>query len=327
MRLFLAACLLAATPASAGVDAALDDHILPGVDRFAAATAALSDAARADCRAEALRPAYQRAFDAWMGVSHLRFGPLEAEGRGLAIAFWPDTRGMVGKTVAGLIASEDASVADEAAFAEVSVAGRGFFALELLLHDPDLSDYGADSYSCALARAISTDLARMARDAAADWAAHAELMRTAGQPGNAVFLTGAEATQALYTALMAGLEFTADQRLGRPLGTFERPRPERAEARRSGRPLQNVTLSLLALRDLARTLASGPIPETEAAFATALRTADELGDPLFAGVDTPSGRLRVEILRQKVDFVRDAIAAEIGTTLGIAAGFNALDGD
>jgi predicted lipoprotein len=327
MRLFLAACLLSATPALADVGAALDDHILPSVDRFAASTAALSEAAQADCRADALRPAYQQAFDAWMGISHLRFGPLEAEGRGLAIAFWPDTRGMVGKTVAGLIAAEDASVADEAAFAEVSVAGRGLFALELLLYDPDLSAYGPGDYSCALARALSADLARMGRDTAADWQGYADLLRTAGQPGNAVFLSEAEATQALYTALMAGLEFTADQRLGRPIGTFDRPRPERAEARRSGRPLQNVTLSLLALRDLARTLATGPIPETEEAFDMALQTAATLGDPLFEGVDTPSGRLRVEILQQKVDFARDAIAAEIGTTLGIAAGFNSLDGD
>jgi predicted lipoprotein len=59
----------------------------------------------------------------------------------------------------------------------------------------------------------------------------------------------------------------------------------------------------------------------------ALQTAATLGDPLFEGVDTPTGRLRVEILQQKVDFARDAIAAEIGTTLGIAAGFNSLDGD
>ena len=35
----------------------------------------------------------QAAFDAWMGVQHLRFGPSEVDGRSLSIAFWPDPKG------------------------------------------------------------------------------------------------------------------------------------------------------------------------------------------------------------------------------------------
>lgn len=321
MRLALALCCLAA-PLSAGVEEAVSDHILPAFDTFAADTQALSEAAQADCTAEALRPAYQQAFDGWMGIAHLTFGPLEADGRTLAIAFWPDTRGIVAKTVATMLRDEDAIVNDPQEFPEVSVAGRGLFALERLLYE---TDYGAGDYACRYAQAISADLARMGTTMRAEWTEHAGLLTTAGD--NATYLTEREAASTLYTALMTGLEFTADQRLGRPLGSFDRPRPERAEARRSDRPLRDVVLSLEATRGLARSLAEGEIPVTEAAFADALQVAADLDDPLFEGIDDPSGRLKVEILQQRVRAVRDAIAGEIGAALGLSQGFNSADGD
>lgn len=324
MRALLLSLCLVAGPALAGVDEVLTDHVAPGVSRFAAASAALADAARTDCRAEALRPAYQTAFDAWMGVGHLQFGPLEAEGRGLAIAFWPDTRGIGARAVAGLIAEADPAVNDPEAFAEVSVAARGLFALDGLLYgDP----YDAQSYTCRLVAAIAADMARMAAGIEEDWRAHADLLRSAGAPGNSVYLAPDEAAQTLYTALMTGLEFTRDQRLGRPMGSFDRPRPKRAEAWRSGRSLANVRLSLIALRDLALSLSDAPIPRSEAAFEEAIATAETLEDPVFAGVADPTGRLRVEVLQQAVNAVHEAVAAEIGAPLGLSQGFNSQDGD
>ncbi|MWD29733.1 signal peptidase [Aquicoccus sp. SCR17] len=328
MKYALALCLsLAAAPASAGVAEVIDDQIRPNLAQFAEATAALESAAEQDCRAEALRPAYQSAFDAWMGVSHLRFGPMEEGGRALAISFWPDKRGMVGATVARLVAEEDPIARTPEEFGEVSVAGRGLFALERLFYDEALSGYGEDSYSCALARAVTYDLARMARELRAEWEDYAPLMLKAGEAGNDTYLSDKEARQALYTALLSGLEFTADQRLGRPLGTFERPRPERAEARRSGRSLRNVILSLEALEDMAEALADEPIPVTEEAFDTVLAEARDLDDPVFAGMEAPTGRLKVEILQQLTQAVRRAVEGEIGLQLGVTAGFNATDGD
>lgn len=327
MRHLAAALILAASPAFAGVEEAIDDHILPATAAFEAATEDLARTAQADCRAETLRSAYQDAFDAWMGISHLRLGPLEEGGRALAIGFWPDTRGMVQRTVAGLLADADPVVESPEAFAEVSVAGRGLFALERLLYDDAVSGYGADDYACALATAIARDLHRMAEDIDTEWREDfAATLRTAGKPGNDTFLTDKEAAQALYTALTTGLEFTKDQRLGRPMGTFDRPRPERAEARRAGRSLHNVELSLEALRDLARALATGPTPDTEAAFAAALELAAEL-DPVLADVAQVQGRFEAEILQQRIEAIQHAVANEIGVTLGVSAGFNATDGD
>lgn len=323
----IALTLTLAGPAAAGVPEAIADHILPGAHSFAVQTRALAVNAVADCTADAVRPSFHNAWDAWLGISHLGFGPTEEDGRGLAIAFWPDKRGMVGATVASLIRDQDAAVDSVADFAEVSVAGRGLFALERVLFDEGTAGYARDSYECRLVQAIAADLARMASDIDAGWADHVALMRTAGDAGNDTYLSDKEVAQRLYTAVMAGLEFNADQRLGRPLGSFERPHPERAEARRSDRSLRNLMLSLAGLRDLALALATGPVPMTEAAFDRALAQAEDLQDPVFASVSDPSGRLKVEIVQQAVRATADAVQAEIGAQLGVGAGFNSADGD
>ncbi|ODM44315.1 imelysin family protein [Cereibacter johrii] len=315
--------LLAAAPLRAGVPEAVSEAILPGYEGFTAATAALDTAARADCSAEALKAPWNAAFDAWMAVSHLRIGPSETDGRALAIAFWPDPKGSGARTQARLLDAADPALLAPERFAEVSVAARGLFALERLLYDPAF----AGDYACALTRATAADLARMAADLETDWReTFAPLVLTAGSEGNDRFLTEAEARQALFTQLMAGLEFTADQRLGRPLGSFDRPRPERAEARLSGRSLRNVELSLAALERLALALAPDS-PRTREGFDQARSRAANLDDPRFDGVADPSGRLRVEILQQRLHALRDVLSAEVGGALGVSVGFNAADGD
>ena len=104
-----------------------------------------------------------------------------------------------------------------------------------------------------------------------------------------------------------------DQRLGRPLGTFDRPRPTRAEARRSGRSLTHIVLSLDALEALAVTLA-GDVPDTQAAFAAARARAVALEDPTLAGVADPAKRFKVEVLQQAVRAIQVAVIDEIGTS-------------
>ncbi|MDO6730229.1 imelysin family protein [Marinovum sp. 2_MG-2023] len=322
--LIAAVAVCVATTAHADLTHVLDDHIRPAIANFASASAALHEVAVQDCSAPSVIPAYHQAFDAWLGASHLTFGPIERDGRALAIAFWPDSRGAGPKALAQLIADADPVVDDPAEFAEVSVAARGFFGLEHLLYG---DSFTAQDYTCRLVIAIAADLERMAGDIATDWADYAQVMTSAGAVDNTTYLAAREVDQTLYTVLLTGVEFTKDQRLGRPLGTFDRPRPTRAEARRSGRSLRNVVLSLSALRDLARAMADAPIPASEAAFDAAFDTAAALDDPIFAGVSDPTGRLRVEILQQKVAYVRDALAAEIGGGMGLSQGFNSADGD
>ena len=104
MRMFLAAALVAvsALPAQSGamLAAALNDHILPGFGRLEANAAVLAEVATATCDPQTphLREAFHDAWDAWIAVSHLRFGPTEAGTRAFALGFWPDTRGVTHRT-------------------------------------------------------------------------------------------------------------------------------------------------------------------------------------------------------------------------------------
>ena len=114
------------------------------------------------------------------------------------------------------------------------------------------------------------------------------------------------------------------------MGTFDKPRPKRAEAWRSGRALHHVIVSLQTLRALALILSENDgrlSADVARAFDQALAQALALEDPVFAGVDDPAQRLKIEILKQTIDTIREQQLANIGAKLGVAAGFNALDGD
>lgn len=330
IRVFLAtASLLIAQPILAqtpNLKAIVETNILPGYVALAEETSDLANATAQSCAPDSaeLRDAYGDAFDAWIRVSHLRFGPSEQNDRAFALAFWPDPRGSTPKTLATLQRDEDQVVADPTEFATVSVAARGFYAMEFLLFDAQFLNAENKDYSCALLRAVATDIAASSAAILKDWQdGYADLL---AQPGNATYRTEAEAAQQIFTAISTGLEFTSDTRLGRPMGTLDRPRPTRAEARRSERSLRHVILSLEATKALTDLLIGGDA-EVAAAFDTALERARDLDDPVFAGVATPEGRFRVEVLKQEIDEVRQILAEDVGPKLGIAAGFNSLDGD
>lgn len=318
MRVALA--LLIATPAVAEIDAVLDQHILPGHAELVETTAALAHVAEQDCSPAAVRPVFHTAYDAWIGISHIQFGPIEDQSLSLAISFWPDPKNSTGKALGRLTSAQDPIVDQPDQFGEVSAAAQGFTALERLLYE----DQPDTVYACRLTQAVAEGLARKATILAEGWTDHAALMRGAG--GNTRYQSPEEAERAVFTALSTGLEFLHDQRLGRPMGTFDRPRPRRAEARRSERSLRHITLSLSALEDLATSMAPD-LPATTKAFAEAQARAERIDDATLSLVAEPSGRLKVEALQQSVGAIRQAVLVEIGEPLGIQAGFNALDGD
>jgi predicted lipoprotein len=345
IRGLFAALLAVASPLAAAADGpdhagivrrAVESHVLPGMERFETATAGLSLAADAFCDGAADRTAldgaYHRAFDGWMGVAHLRFGPLEAGGRAVAIAFWPDERGATPRALAALLAGDGAALADPAAFAEVSVAARGLFAMDWLLFDAAAPPVAAGARECAVAQAVAADLAATVAALAADWRdGYAALLLTAGAPGNPVYATSDEATADLYGALVGGVEAAVALRLDRPLGAPGAPRPRRAEAWRSGRPLRNLDLQLGALEDLAAAflpaLAGEDAQAVTAAFARARERAAALPRPLVDQLADPWRRIRVETFRGDLVRLREVLTARLAPALGVSAGFNALDGD
>ncbi|GAA6163496.1 imelysin family protein [Pelagimonas sp. KU-00592-HH] len=308
----------------------VDDHVLPRMAELAETAVALNDVAEGACAgdSDALRTAWGAAFDAWIAVSHLRFGPSEVDNRAFALAFWPDTRGKTPKALMQLIGKSDPVVRDAEGFAEVSIAAQGYYALEFLLFDPKVSMAGDAEYRCDLVQAIARNIALNATAIHADWQAYADVLKV---PGNDIYRSEDEAVQEVFKALGTGLQFTADTRLGRPLGTFERPRPRRAEAWRSQRSLRHVLVASESLAELADILSEGGTEGLQQrlrdGFAYVQEHGAGLDDPAFQGVSDPVGRLKVEILKLSLDDMREIAALELSVHLGVTAGFNALDGD
>ncbi|MEL7466617.1 MAG: imelysin family protein [Pseudomonadota bacterium] len=332
LAIFASSAMSSAAQADDGTvsEAVIHEHVLPGFETLEAVASELSAAAARDCAptSPALRAAFHAAFDAWVSVSHLRFGPTEADNRAFALAFWPDPRGKTPKALAQLARDEDPVAFDPEEFRAVSVAARGFYALERLLYAPP---DGADAaYLCALTVAVAADIADNSAAIHLDWRDRYAALAQAPFAPDGPYRSDEDVLRALYTALNTGLQFTSELRLERPLGTAERPRPRRAEARLSVRSLRHVELSLTANRALAAHLSAGA-PELAArlsqTFDVALEAAERIDDPAFATVDQPLARLRVEALQQRVDETRALIRQELGAALGVAEGFNALDGD
>lgn len=120
---------LTASTASADVTRAVDAYILLGYTAFAQKAELLNEAAVADCTIASMRPAWNDAFDAWINISHLHFGPVEKDGRAVILAYWPDERGVGLRTFARLIADQDPVIATPQGTAQLSAAARGLYAL------------------------------------------------------------------------------------------------------------------------------------------------------------------------------------------------------
>ena len=331
MRILLALVLAIAplqTRADPVVDRALTDVIMPGLATFADSTQHLAEVAQEDCTADSapLRAAWNGAMDAWFGVQDLRLGPLEEEARRQNIAFWPDNTGHRPRALTRLLAS-NAIPQDAAGYAQHPVSVRGLYALEAMLYEPRFNTYGTGDPGCALVRAAAADLAALAAEVQDAWQADfAATLQTAGTPENTRFLTEREARQALFTALMVSLHFDIDERLGQPMGSFDKPRPLRAGGRLSDRAQRNLELSLAAHEALAMAL-KPDATETHAALERVRDRATALDDPAFAGAADPGGRFQLEALQTALDQVLRIANDEIGPALGVRMGLNSLDGD
>ena len=327
----------------ARVNAALaENHVLPRHARLAAATAALDEAARGHCAGgdrAPLRQSFDEAMGAWMGVHHLRFGPVTYFDRAQRFHFWPRARGKIARSLETALARGADALTPER-FARSSAAAQGFPAAERLIFD---DRYLADREGCALLRAVTANLRRMAAGTLADWTggAHpfAPMLRQPG-PDNGYFRDHREATLAFFRSLHDGLQFIVDVRLKPVLGAGpEDARPQRAESRPSGRSTRNVADSLAALRALylgeggagigALTAAVDPKLDRlmRKAFRATLKTARALAAPLERAATDKALRPRAAKLLLQSRALKQIVRDRLARALGLAVGFNALDGD
>lgn len=336
------ATLLSAPPAHAENEPsalgarAVDAVLRPGYAAFAEQTARLLPAAET-CDADTLRPVYHDVFDAWLQVEAVVFGPIEAEDRRFAILFWPDSKGFVAKALTRLSRAEDPVVDDPASFAKVSVAARGFPALERLLWSdagPRAFDGEEGPYRCRLAVAVSRELDRNAQALADAWRADAgpadELTRPG--PDNTRYRSEVDVARDLFRSLDGGLEKIAALRIGRPLGTTGKERPRRAETWRSGRSTRNIQRALEGLEALYQDVFAPALPEqdrvrVDAAFARMREVAGRLPSGFEPIASDPQIRFRVEAVKSRVEELQRLVRQTVAPAVGVTIGFNALDGD
>ncbi|WP_120500701.1 imelysin family protein [Roseovarius sp. EL26] len=315
---------------SGQINTIMEHQVLMRFDDLEDNTMKLSKAAAQSCdpEGETLRESLRMSLGAWASTSAFRFGPTEIDNHSFALGFWPDPRGKTPKALRKLILENDPIIDSAESFSRASIAARGFYAMEYMLYEPAFQEIGTGKYRCALIRRQADDIARTAqaiRDGWDDYKSHL-LTPTIDTP----YRTEAEVKRELFKGISTAVEFTSDTRLGRPLGTFDKPRPKRAEARRSDMSLRLVENSLASPWELSITLASEDQKLSNALiikFSKIKHAIEELGDPALSGVSDPANRFRIESLKQQIDELHAFLTERLGPHLGVSAGFNSLDGD
>ncbi|WP_159454071.1 imelysin family protein [Roseovarius albus] len=305
-------------------------QILHRFDYLEHSTKNLAKAAAQNCdpNSEVLRKSLKDGMWAWASASAFRFGPTETDNRAFALGFWPDTRGKTPKALRKLILDRDPIIESTESFTEASIAARGFYAMELMLYDPAFRDIGSPEYRCTLIQRQAADIARTANSIREDWEHYKTYLIAPSEDGP--YRTQAGVKRELFKGVTTALEFTSDARLGRPLGSFDKPRPKRAEARRSGMSLELIEASLNSPWDMSIMMTleneelSGILQQH---FSKIKLSIKDLDDPDLSGVSDPASRFRIEALKQQIDNLRTTLADNLGPHLGVSAGFNSLDGD
>ena len=332
-------------------------HVTPRYRKLAAATRALENKANEFCERRnsetltVLRAAFHQTMDAWQGIQHIRFGPVEEQNRYHRIQFWPDKRNMIGRHLSRLLAKADTGALTPHRFRATSVAVQGLPALERLLFvdthvQPVMANGGEASFRCALVEAIAGNLAVIGASIHAEWthpgAGYLNAIENTG-PDSPVYRNAREAALDLHGAFATMLQVVAELKLQGPLGqNAARSKPRRSESWRSERSLRNVVVNLEA----ALALYAG---ESEGGgFREALRAADpedalhtriyeplrnaidllrQVPLPLYKAVKDPAGRTKLQLAVTQLQFLLHTVRNEFAGTLKLGLGFNALDGD
>lgn len=312
-------------------------HIMPRYDGLAGATAQLASAARGFCakRGKAdiavLRGRFKRALTAWMGIEHIRFGPVMRKDRHYRFHYWPDKHNQGARQLRRFLRRADGVAPSARDLAEKSVAIQGFPALERVLFTDHAAALPKNQYLCGLMVAITGNLETMARETLSAW------RKISRMPPDQRHIAS------LFRGLIEQLRIIKALKLERPLGkSAKNAHPRRAESWRAGHARENLIANLGALKALfagerggrglraaldksgAEGDAAGAIDE---AFDFALRFLRSRTLPLNRAVSDLKQRGRYVFMATHIENILELIADNLAPALGVPAGFNALDGD
>ncbi|WP_370278234.1 imelysin family protein [Pontibacterium sp.] len=342
--LFLAGGVAHAAPSNAqwqAINVQLTrDHILPRYQTLARNSTELAAATDMLCQQPEQLAAAQTAFhntmDAWQGIQHVQFGPVEFLMRNFSMQFWPDKKNLTSKQLNELLSQEAAANLTPEYFRGASIAVKGLPALERLL----FSDKYQTPYGCQLTAAIASNVATMSREIAEEWESQQLPRIDAAPDGEDYYEDSTEAATELMKALVEPVEVVRDLKLLRPLHKgANKAKPRRAESWRSERSLRNIQLNLAALAELYRGNGSTSVKELltaegEAALAYQIDThfqqldnqLSSIDKTLYLAVKDPADHATLKQVSDQMKILHRQLE-EAMQKLNIQLGFNSRDGD
>ncbi|ODT47790.1 imelysin family protein [Devosia sp. 63-57] len=331
-------------PADLG-ERVVERFVASTVTGFSAATEALVTTSDALCAVPSVehlattRAAFGEVVESWGRLSVLRFGPLVSDNRFETVFFWPDPRGVTLKQVQAALLEQDPSVTDPETLAGKSVALQNLFALDYLLDGTDAATLATgDAHRCAYARAVAVMLSRQAHAIAAGWSEDAPIGGSFRDPGeDGYFRSQTEVMGELVKALLTGVDFVRSAELLPALGeTIADARGKRAPLWRSDLTFALVRAQLTGLHDLLEaTSLNESLPDANVSpvrnvlfnLEQASRAMDGITQPAEAAFGEVESRKRLDFVALQLGYSSTAIGEDMTASLGLAMGFNALDGD
>ncbi len=331
----------------AGLGATLTHaYIAPAMQNFQQAATSTGQALQEACGADQAGPsdqvadAFQNLVAAWSGIEFLRFGPLVENNRFERIYFWPDTRGITTRQAQKLLAQDVGDIPDANALKTHSVALQGLPALEYVLYRDNGLLSGAQAANqataCAYAIAIAGNLAALGSELVTAWTPQGDYASLFSNPSadNPLYRTPQEVASEVVKALSTGLQFQTDVKLGPALGTdADHAQARKAPFWRSGltaHSIEHATQGMLAFYkaggyafDEAEWIDQNIQGELHRAIAQ-LSSVSGVPDELFTQPETHQQLVLAKLLLANT---KNLIDQDMAPALGVAIGFNALDGD
>ncbi len=355
-RIFLsAAAALIAWPALATdytqpIQDMIAGYIQPETTKFAAATAELPSSVKSVCAAPSTENAaefktvFSDVVKEFARVHFLRIGPMVDEDRISRLAFQPDPRGIGQRQIRKLYSAKDATALSADSLAEKSVAVQGLTALQLIAFDKNGNVVlGAESesrdFTCAYAAAISENVAAIAlavRDAWASADGYSQTLLATGGAG-ARYQNEQEALEDMFQTLSTGLIVVRDQNIAPALGSSkDKARPNRIPFSRSGNGVVFLAAEMSGILDAVKSMNLEPIMPEEHVwligsmtfeFENAQKTLNNLQPPLRQTFETGDAYSQLSLVVISLNSLQRLVGERIAGALGLAGGFNALDGD
>lgn len=318
---------------------AVQQHVLPRYAQLDTAATALARSSASLCQAPSeqtltqTRNDWRQAMQAWQGIQHVQFGPVQFLMRNFGLQFWPDRKNIGARQLRQALASEQPY--DTEFFRHASVSIQGFPALERLLFSQEALTQLQQGRNCELTLAIAEHIAEMSHAIHQEWQAEAERDFAVSQDEEAA----AELAVELMASLVEPIEAIRDSKLLKPMGeNAAAAKPKLLESHRSGNSLTNIRTNLAALNALYQ----GTEPSVDTLLVqtgagtlamdirTTLRQLDQalqaIESPLKNAITQPDSHARLIHIADQFKQLSEQLDSAMDL-LGIQLGFNSRDGD